>query len=273
MNRNEKLIVYGGCLFIIALLCLVGSPYYIVEPGETAIRIRFGSIIDAQKESGLYTKAPFIDDIIHMNNRIQAFQVTTQGGLSKDLQSVGSSFLINYKIDDAIALYKSVGTDFEKVIIEPFAWECIKSGLAKFTAEHLVQFRDETRDIICKELKEKLKPYNITLVEVNFVSAIFSAEFMHAVEQKQIADQAAKTSKNLTEKIKEEALQTKTVAEAEVYSMRIKAEAEAYALRIKRENLTRDLIELKKIESWNGELPRVVCGTGTMFNLGNIKGE
>src|SRR6266850_2670067 len=136
MNRNEKLIIYGAGLVLGLLLFIFGSPYYIVEPGETAIRIRFGSIIDAQKESGLYSKVPFVDDIVHMNNRIRAFEISTKGGLSKDLQSVGTQFVINYKIDDAIALYKSVGTDFETIIIEPFAWECIKSGLAKYTAEH-----------------------------------------------------------------------------------------------------------------------------------------
>ena len=259
MNRNEKLSAYGIGALLVLLLILFGSPYYIVEPGETAIRIRFGSIIDAQKESGLYSKVPFVDDIIHMNNRICAFEVVTKGGLSKDLQSIGTSFLINYKIDDAIGLYKSVGTDFEKIIIEPFAWECIKSGLAKYTAEHLVQFRDETRDCIYKDLRDKLKPYNITVVEVNFVQAVFSAEFMHAVERKQIADQDAKTSKNLTEQIKEEAIQTKT-----------RADAEAYSLKIKRENLTKELIELKKIEKWDGVLPKTISGSNAMFNLGNV---
>lgn len=244
MPREEKLLAYGIVLILVIALIIFGSPYYVVEPGETAIRIRFGSIIDAQKESGLYSKVPFVDDIVHMNNRICMFEVQALGGLSKDLQIINSTFVINYKIEDAIALYKSVGTDFENVIILPFARESIKSGLSKYTAEHLVQFRDETKEYIYDDLLAKLKPFNITLIEVNFVAAQFSVEFMHAVERKQIADQDSKTSKNLTEQVKEEALQKK-----------ISADAEAYSLRIKRENLTDNMIELKKIEKWDGKLP------------------
>ena len=69
---------------------------------------------------------------------------------------------------------------------------------------------------------------------------------MLSVERKQVAEQDSRTAKNMTEKIKEEAIQIKTMAEAESYS-----------LKIKRESLTPELIELKKIEKWNGVLPQV----------------
>lgn len=246
MSREIKLLTLILGIILLFVLAWVGNPYYIVHPGETALRLRFGSIIDAQKESGMYTRIPFIDEIIIMNNRICKMEVDLQGGLSKDLQSVTTKFIINYKIDDAIALYKGIGTDFEQIIIKPFAIESIKSGLSKYTAEHLIQFRDETKDIIYKDLKERLKKFDITIIDVSFAYAQFSQEFMLSVERKQVAEQDSRTAKNMTEKIKEEAIQIKTMAEAESYS-----------LKIKREALTPELIELKKIEKWNGILPRV----------------
>lgn len=258
MNREEKLISYFVGVCVLVLLFVFGSPYYIVNPGETALRIRFGCIVDAQKESGLYSKMPFIDDIVHMNNRICRFEVTTESGLSKDLQTINAGFIINYKIDDAITLYKSIGTDFENIVIEPFARESIKSGLSKYTAEHLVQFRDETKEGVFQDLKAKLKPYNITVVEVAFSDAKFSTDFMHAVERKQIADQDAKTAKNLTEQVKEEAEQKK-----------ISADAEAYALNIRKSALTPELIKIKAIEKWDGVLPRVVTSS-SLLNIPNI---
>lgn len=260
MQRNEKLALWGGSLFFLLILMIFGSPYYVVNPGETALRIRFGSIIDAQKESGIYTKMPFIDDIIHMNNRICKTTVETKGGLSKDLQPIETGFIINYKIEDAIALYKSVGTDFGNLIIIPFAIESIKSGLSKYTAEHLVQFRDETKEHVYEDLKAKLSKFDITIIEVSFVYAKFSPEFMNAVESKQIADQDAKTAKNHTEKIKEEALQTKVLADAE-----------AYTLNVRKSALTPELIKIKAIEKWDGKLPRVMTSTMGMFldKMGN----
>lgn len=246
MSRETRLLTLALSVLILFILSWLGAPYYIVHPGETALRLRFGSIIDAQKESGMYTRIPFIDEIVIMNNRMCKMEVDLQGGLSKDLQSVTTKFIINYRIDDAISLYKAIGTDFEQIIIKPFAIESIKSGLSKYTAEHLIQFRDETKDIICKDLKERLKKFDITIIDMSFAYAQFSQEFMLSVERKQVAEQDSRTAKNMTEKIKEEAIQIKTMADAE-----------AYSLKIKRESLTPELIELKKIEKWNGVLPQV----------------
>ena len=114
------------------------------------------------------------------------------------------------------------------------------------------------------ELKERLAPLNITLIDFNFIHSDFSREFIHAVEEKQIAIQSAITAKNLTEKVKEEVLQTRS-----------RAEAEAYALKIKKESVTPDLIELKKIEAqlkaiekWDGRLPQVSGDSTPFINIG-----
>lgn len=245
-QQETKMITFGIAGVVLLILLWSGNPYYIVHPGETALRLRFGCIIDSQKDSGMYSRIPFIDEIIIMNNRMCKMDVNLDGGLSKDLQSVSTKFIINYKIEDAISLYKSIGTDFEEIIIKPFAIESIKSGLSKYTAEHLIQFRDETKDIIYKDLKERLKKYDITIIDVSFAFSQFSQEFMLSVERKQVAEQDSRTAKNMTERIKEEAIQIKTMADAESYS-----------LKIKKESLTPELIELKKIEKWNGVLPQV----------------
>lgn len=253
MENNIRIISYIVGIIFLIMFIITGNPYYIVHPGETAIRLRFGSIIDSQRESGMYTRVPFIDEIIIINNRMCKFEIDLMGGLSKDLQSVNTKFIINYKIDNAISLYRSIGTDFENIIIRPFAIESIKSGLSKYTAEHLIQFRDEAKEIIFNDLKNRLRNFDITIIDVSFASAQFSSEFMLSVERKQVAEQEAKTSKNMTEKIREEAIQIKTIADAE-----------AYSLNIKKQSLTSELIELKKIEKWNGILPQVTGNVPTI---------
>jgi regulator of protease activity HflC (stomatin/prohibitin superfamily) len=114
-------------------------------------------------------------------------------------------------------------------------------------------------------LKERLSSQHILLVDFNFIHLDFSKDFIHAVEEKQIAEQSAKTAKNLTEKIKEEAIQT-----------RARAEAEAYALQIKKESVSAGLIELKQIEAqmkaiekWDGVLPRMTGQAVPMIPLLN----
>lgn len=262
--RNKIILLAFVAIFVFSMF-IASFSFYIVNPGETALHLRMGQIIAENKTSGGYFKMPIIDTIIYINNRICKSVIETTA-LSKDLQFVSIGVAINYKINNAISLYQTVGTDFEHVIIDPFAQESIKAVVAKYTAEDLIQFRHAAKDKVCLELSERLSPLNITLIDFNFVHSDFSPDFIKAVEEKQIAEQSAKTSKNLTEKVKEEAIQIKT-----------KAEAEAYSLKIKKESVTTELIALKRaealnkaIDKWDGVLPRVAGGNTPFINLNDL---
>lgn len=265
MNERKAIQLAFFTLSSLVLLALVfySLPYYVLAPGFTALHMRLGAFKTAQTEAGAYFKLPLVDSVIYIDNRILKSVIETNA-LSKDLQTISIGVAINYRISDAIQLYKSVGTDFEKVIINPFAQESVKAVCAKFTAEDLIQYRHEAKEKVVNELKERLAPLNITLIDFNFIHSDFSREFIHAVEEKQIAIQSAITAKNLTEKVKEEVLQTRS-----------RAEAEAYALKIKKESVTPDLIELKKIEAqlkaiekWDGRLPQVSGDSTPFINIG-----
>lgn len=219
--------------------------FYIVHPGESVIRLRVGKIQSCDSEAGTYFKLPLIDTLIHFDTRIQKSTIETTA-LTKDLQFVSIGISLNYRILDVINLYKNVGPKFEHIIIEPFAQETIKAIVAQFTAENLIQYRHEAKDLVASELRERLKPLSVLLVDFNFVHLDFSSDFIKAVEHKQIALQESITAKNYTEKVKEESLQKMK-----------RADAEAYALQIKKESLTPELIELLKIEKWDGVLPKV----------------
>ncbi|MCL4361600.1 prohibitin family protein [Candidatus Dependentiae bacterium] len=266
--EERNIAIFGFLTVLGALLAWTvysNAPFYIVEPGQTALHLRLGRFVQAHEVSGCYFKMPAIDSVIYINNRICKTVIETTA-LSKDLQFVSIGVAINYKINNAIELYKTVGTDFEKVIIDPFAQESIKAVVAKYTAEDLIQFRHDAKEKVYSELKSRLLPLNITLIDFNFVHSDFSPDFIKAVEEKQIAEQSAKTAKNLTEKVKEEVIQTRS-----------RADAEAYSLKIKKESVTAELIALKKaealikaIEKWDGKLPHVSGGNTPFINLNDI---
>lgn len=265
INHEKKAIGYSILLgLFVIILFNVGSAFYIVQPGYTALHLRLGRIIDTHAVSGCYFKIPLIDTIVYVNNRICKSVIETTA-LSKDLQSVSIGVAINYKISNAVQLYQNVGTDFERIIIDPFAQESIKAVVAKYTAEDLIQYRHDAKDKVCQELSERLLPLNIELIDFNFVHSDFSPDFIKAVEEKQIAEQRAKTTRNLTEQVKEEAVQ-----------IRSKAEAESYALTIKKDAVTQELIALKKaeafikaIEKWDGKLPKVVSSAMPFLDINN----
>lgn len=238
-----KTIVTVASFLILFLMLASSSPFYILNPGEVGIHLRLGKVVSEDTISGLYFKVPLIDTVSKINVQIQKCNIETES-LSKDLQSVSIGVALNYKIEDAISLFREVGTNFEQVIINPLAQESIKAIVARYTAEELIQERHKAKDQVLQDIKDRLVHRYIKLIDFNFIHIDFHKEFMKAVEDKQIAQQAAMTEKNLTEKVKQKIIQQKSLADAE-----------AYSLEVVKQSITPELIELKKIEKWNGVLP------------------
>ena len=185
-----------GFLIIVAVVIGVATEsFFSVNPGFAAIQLRMGQIVRTVEVSGMYIKIPVVDSVVYIDKRINKTGIETPA-MSRDLQSVQIGMVINYRVKDALKMYQDVGVHFEKIIIEPFAHESVKAVVAKFTAEDLIQYRHDAKDKVVSELRERLSLQHIMLVDFNFIHLDFSKDFIHAVEEKQIAEQSAKTAKN-----------------------------------------------------------------------------
>jgi len=253
-------------VFFVGVAFLLTQSFFIISPGFRGVQIRLGRVIGISVEPGVHFKIPFVDEILSFDVRIRKADIRTDS-LSKDLQSVSTTMVINYQISDVSALFQNIGKFFEEIIINPYTQESVKAIVAQYTAEDLIKNRQEAKEKVLEDLKNRLSSKYIILVDFNFTHLGFSTEFIKAVEEKQIAEQSAKKAKNLTEKIKEEAIQQRT-----------RADAEAYSLKSQREVVSEDLIRLREVEAqlkaidrWNGALPKVTGGSIPMISLLNKK--
>ena len=118
-------------------------------------------------------------------------------------------------------------------------------------------------DGLIEGLNEKLNDIGLYVTDVNIIDFDFSDAFINAIEEKQVAQQ--QLLKAETEK------QTKiTNAQADAEAVKIKAQAEAEANETIAKSLNDQVIENKKIEKWNGELPQVQGGSGTIVDIGSV---
>ena len=213
---------------------------------------------------GIHAKIPFIQQIVKIDNRIRKLEVNTEA-FSKDLQSVNTVLAINYRVDPAksYSIYKNIGADYESVLVVPAVNEVLKAITATYTAEESVTNRSLISEGLVTGLNEKLNGIGLYITDVNIIDFDFSDAFITAIEEKQVAQQ--QLLKAETEK------QTAiTVAEAEAETIRIRAEAEAEANRLINESLTDAVIENKKVDKWNGELPLVTGGSSTFVDVGDL---
>lgn len=253
-----------GVAAIFLLITLLGC-FTIVRAGHTGVAVTLGKVQEGVLQEGIHFKAPFVQKIVKIDNRIQKLEVNTEA-FSKDLQSVKTVLAINYRVDTAKSnsVYKNIGADYEKVLVVPAVNEVLKAITARYTAEESVTNRNLISDGLVVGLNEKLNEIGLYVTDVNIIDFDFSDAFINAIEEKQVAQQ--KLLKAETEK------QTAiTNAKAKAESMKIRAEAEAEANRKISQSLTDKIIENKKIEKWNGSLPKYMVGeeSGALFNIGS----
>jgi len=263
-RTTRPLLIIGA----IVLLFLMLHPWVQIGAGERGIVLNFGAVQDKVLEEGLHFRVPVMQKIITMDVKVQKV-VTDAAAASSDLQEVSSSIALNYHImpDSANIVYQSIGIYFKERIIDPAIQEVMKAVTANYTAEQLITERPAVSEAIRATLKERLMENNMVVDAFSIVSFSFSRAFTEAIESKQTAEQLALKAKRDLDRIKIEAKQTV-----------VAATAEAEALRLQKMNISRDLIELRKIEAnlkaidkWDGILPRVT-GSGAVPLIG-IGGE
>ena len=267
MDKRKAFVPKRTVIAVSVGLVLLGtllSSFTIVRAGHTGVVVTLGKVKEGVLQEGIHMKAPFVQQVVMIDNRIQKLEVTTEA-FSKDLQSVNTVLAINYRVDPAksYSIYKNIGADYENVLVVPAVNEVLKAIVATYTAEQSVTNRTLISEGLVTGLNEKLNNIGLYVTDVNIIDFDFSDAFITAIEEKQVAQQ--QLLKAETEK------QTAiTNAEAQAEATKIKAEGEAEANRLLSESLTEQVIENRKIEKWNGELPAVTGSDGTFVDFGGV---
>ena len=253
--KKIKKIAIISVILIFVLITILCS-FKTIKSGEVGIRTRFGKVVNTEMSEGINFKIPFIEKIEKMNIKVQKLEIESESA-SKDLQDVELQIAVNYRVnaDNATNLYKNVGNKYKETILDPAIKESVKSAISKFTAEELITKRVEVSKICLDTLQEKVAKYGLTIEDFNITNFNFSKEFNKAIEEKQVAEQKVLTAKQELEKEK---------IEAEKKIVKAKAEKQANAL--KEKSLTKNIIEEKFIEKWDGKLP-VVTSNNSFLDI------
>jgi len=265
VTRSIKKIPRVAIIAAVAVvLLIIMHPWVQVGAGQRGVVLDFGAVQKNVLDEGLHFIVPVMQKVALVNVQIQKATTETVAA-SADLQDVTSTLALNYHVlaDKANVVYQSIGVEFKERIIDPAILEVVKAVTARYSAEELITKRPLVSEEMKRELTERLKGNNITVDAFSIVAFSFSRIFTEAIESKQTAEQLALKAKRDLDRIKVEAQQKITAAQAE-----------AEALRLQRANISTDLIELRKIEAnlkaiekWNGILPQVT-GNGAVPFIG-----
>ena len=277
MEKMVKVLTGIGVAVVLLIILLCAS-ITSVPVGSTGVVIRFGSTTGQTMTDGWHFKVPFIESVVDISNKVMKTDVAADS-ISRDLQAITSNISINYHLaaENSADIYRRVGLTYEDTLLQPAIQEAVKAVMAKYSAEELITNRSVVSSEISEEIRTKIGVYGIIIDEFNLTNFSFSQEFDAAIEAKQIAEQdkikaatekekktieaeAAAAEKTIAAEAEAEAIKTKAEAEAE--AIKTKADAQADANKKIRDSLSEEVLENKKLETWDGVLPKVSTGSG-----------
>jgi len=265
LGRAIGVIVAVAAVYVLA-------PVAIVPTGYRGVLTTFGKAGDDALEPGIHYKTPLVSQLHLMDVRIQKGDADGDAA-SKDLQQVHTHIAINYHLDPgrAVTTFRDIGptTDIaaDRIIV-PAVQEAFKAVTARFTAEELITRRTEVRDDVGVLLREKMTRHGLVLDEFAIVNFQFSKSFAEAIEAKVKAEQ---------DKLKAERDLARIEVEAQQKVASAKAEAEALALQ--KQQVTPELLSLRRIENereairkWDGRLPTTTGGAVPFIHVNDAAG-
>merc|ERR1712098_720148 len=101
-------------------------------------------------------------------------------------------------------IYRRLGQEYDEIVLTSIGNEVLKSVVARFSAQEMIQQRDQVSRIIWDELKMRASEFGIFIDDVAITHLNFSPDFEKAVEAKQVAQQQADRARFLVTKADEE---------------------------------------------------------------------
>ena len=238
------------------------ASFTVISAGHQGVQVTLGEVNMQTLGEGFHFVNP-ISNIYSVDVRVVKADLKQANASTRDMQSVHTDIVVNYRLDGAkIAhVYKEFGLELENKILLPAVNESFKAVTAKYDSEELITKRSEVSNAIHENIQAKVAKYGLIINETSLVNFGFSAQYEAAIEQKVIATQQKLKAEQDLERIKVESDQRIAKAKGEAEAIRIQAQA------IQQQG-GKEYVELKRIEKWNGELPKTVMGNAVpMFNL------
>ena len=272
-----KIIVTIICVVLVLSIAL--GCFTVIPAGHTGVVMTLGKVRDNVLQEGLHFKTPFVQTVMTIDNRIVKLEVATEA-FSKDLQTVTTVLAVNYRISKnmSYSIYKEVGMGFEDVLVKPAVNEVLKAVVAQYTASDLVAHRSEVSVKLDELLNDKLNTRGIFIEDLNIIDWDFSAEYIAAIEAKQVAEQnliKTRTEQEQQIVIANAEAQKQVIAaqaaadsaliaaQTEAKRIKLEAQAQAEANKLITESITPTLIDYMKVQQWDGVMPKVMTGEGT----------
>lgn len=212
--RGGTVVLAGRMLIVFAVFAFVGSSVRLIGPGEVGVIDLFGKVYDRELQSGINFVNPLVTlHTISIKTREmqETMNVPSKEGLQVDLDV---SILFKVQPDAASEIYKTIGSNFENIVLLPSFRSAARNVSVLYDASALYT---ESREVLSQNLFDNLKSEmanrGIILEKVLLRSIRLPDTVTQAIEDKLKADQEAQKMTFVLERERLEAERRKVEAE------------------------------------------------------------
>src|SRR5436190_9430801 len=290
MNRG----IIGTIAAIVVVLIIAAGSWYTVDQTERGVLLRNGAVVGTA-QPGLGFKIPMIDSVEKVSVKTATYTWDKMNSYSYDQQPADLKISVTLraapeKVADLYAKFGRLQAAVNQVV-SPAVHQQVKIVFGRYTAVKAIQERGALNNAIRDAITASLKDDAMIIIEsVQLENIEFSANYLHSIEQRMLADAEVQQLQQNAEREKVQAQITVTQANAKANAVRAEAQANADATRLNGEaratniKLTGEaeaaaieargkalgnnpnLVTLVQAERWNGVLPTtMVPGSAVPF--------
>ncbi|MDR2978054.1 MAG: protease modulator HflC [Rickettsiales bacterium] len=182
MRSNIKIAFIS--VFVILLIALSDS-MFVVQETKQAIVIQLGKVVRDIKESGLYFKLPFINNVEFLDKRVLDLSPdkTPREVITADQKRIIVDAYAKYKIVDPITFYQAVRSESGLVRrLYPIIEAHIRENIVRFSLISLLnEKRSEVMQLIQRGVYSEARKFGIEIIDVRIKRADLPEENSSAI--------------------------------------------------------------------------------------------
>jgi membrane protease subunit HflC len=188
VRRRRMKFNIGGviALFTLALIVIAFFSLFTVPQTSQALIVRLGDPVRTVSEPGLHMKAPFIDSVIYVDNRILDLESGAEEVIASDQKRLVVEAFARYRIRSPLRFYQTVGTiDGANSRLSPLLNSALRRVLGDFT---LTQVLRDDRPALMARVRDRLdteaQTFGIDVLDVRISRANLPMQNSQAVYQR-----------------------------------------------------------------------------------------
>jgi modulator of FtsH protease HflC len=177
--------LFAALLAIVAIILVAGSMFQVAQT-EQALVLRFGAPVAGRgliTEPGLHFKAPLIESVVKIDNRILALESPKQEVLASDNQRIDVDAFVRYRIVDPLLFYQAAGTiPIANNLLASMLNSAVRRVLGEANQMQIV--RDERAGLMVKikdQVNKESQGFGVTIIDARLRRADLPREISEKV--------------------------------------------------------------------------------------------